>query len=99
VDNLYAQVNNGTGTGHLTADPANPATEPLNTGTDPPRRCPRSLRVYYPEGFFGDNIFTFVPIANASDEPANVYVIAHYETGNRDQVVGHLNLGANAAAA
>jgi subtilisin family serine protease/subtilisin-like proprotein convertase family protein len=97
VDAMYAQVNNGTGTGHLTADPAHPATEALDTGTDPAASVPTlPYKVYYPEGFFGDNIFTFVPIANMSDQPANVYVIAHYETGNRDQIVGHLNLGANA---
>jgi subtilisin-like proprotein convertase family protein len=97
VNNLYAQVNNGTGTGHLTADPANPALEALNTGTDPAASVPTlPYKVYYPEGFFGDHIFTFVPIANMSDQPANVYVIAHYETGNRDQIVGHLSIAANA---
>jgi subtilisin-like proprotein convertase family protein len=97
VNNLFAQVNNGTGTGHLTADPANPAMEALNTGTDPAASVPTlPYKIYYPEGFFGDNIFTFVPISNMSDEAANVYVIAHYETGNRDQVVGQLTIGANA---
>jgi subtilisin family serine protease/subtilisin-like proprotein convertase family protein len=97
VDAMYAQVNNGTGTGHLTADPANPASEALDTGTDPAASVPTlPYKVYYPEGFFGDNIFTFVPIANLSDQTANVYAIAHYETGNRDQIVGHLTIGGNA---
>lgn len=97
VETLEQTLNNGTGTGHLAADPRTPAPEVLNTGTGPAASVPTlPYKVYYPEGFFGDNIFTFVPISNMSDQAASVYVIAHYETGNRDQLVGQLTIGANA---
>ncbi len=97
VQGLADAVNNGTGTGHLAADPANPAPIALDTGTAPAASIPSlPYSVYYPEGFFGDNIYTFVPISNLSDQTASVYVIAHYETGNRDQIIGQLSIGANA---
>jgi len=97
VSDQVDAVNNNTGEGHLAANPAAPADEALNTGTAPAASVPTlPYRVYYPEGFFGDNIFTFLPIANMSDQPARVYVIARYETGNRDQLVGSLTLKANA---
>ncbi|HYE63473.1 MAG TPA: sensory rhodopsin transducer [Phycisphaerales bacterium] len=97
VDAQVDAVNNGTGTGHLTANPATPANEVLNTGTGPAASVPSlPYRQYYPEGFFGDNIYTFVPVANMSDETATVYIIAHYEFGNRDQLVGTLTLNPNA---
>ena len=90
-------MNDGTGTGHLTANPATPAFETLDSGTTIPETVPTlPYRVYYPEGFFGDNIYTFVPISNLSDQTATVYVIARYETGVRDQLVGQLSIGPNA---
>lgn len=97
VESQIDAMNNGTGTGHLTANPATPASETLDSGTTIPETVPTlPYRVYYPEGFFGDNIYTFVPISNLSDQPATVYVIARYETGVRDQLVGQLTIGANA---
>ncbi|MBL9002079.1 MAG: S8 family serine peptidase [Phycisphaerae bacterium] len=96
VADLYTQVNSGTGTGHLTADSANPATETLETGPGPVVTVPTlPYRVYYSEGFYGDNIFTFLPISNPNDQPTRVSVIARYEQGTRDQLVGELNIAAN----
>ncbi len=89
---LYQQVNDGTGAGHLTADPANPVTEILSDGSVAPEL---PYRVFYPEGFFGDNIFTFVPIANPNNQATRVTVIARYEVGERDQIIGELNIAAN----
>ncbi len=97
VDAQIALLDSGDGTGHLTVDPANPASETLDSGTSTPETVPTlPYRLYYPEGFFGDNIYTFVPISNLSDQTATVYVIARYETGVRDQLVGQLTIGPNA---
>ncbi|MBS0195675.1 MAG: S8 family serine peptidase [Planctomycetes bacterium] len=96
VDALYTQINSGTGTGHLTANPAAPATELLSTGTGPAVTVPTlPYREYYSEGFYGDNIFTFLPIGNVNDQPAHVVVIARYEQGTRDQLVGDFTIAAN----
>lgn len=107
VQAMQTAVNNSTGTGHLTASVTgsgastvvtanNPAQETLQTGAGPTVSVPQlPYRVYYPEGFFGDNIYTFVPISNPNNQPARVIVIARYELGDRDQLVQELNIPAN----
>lgn len=81
---LYDAVNAGTGSGHLTADTANPAVETLSDGSSAPTLPYRS---YYPEGFASPFIYTFVPMLNPHDQPTRVFAIARYETGQRDQVL------------
>lgn len=96
VTDQFAQVNTGTGTGHLTADSAAPANETLDTGGGAAVTVPTlPYRVYYSEGFYGDNIFTFLPISNPNDQATRVTVIARYEQGTRDQLVGELSIAAN----
>jgi subtilisin-like proprotein convertase family protein len=92
VDQMYAAVNNGTGTGHLAANPAAPANETLSNGVNIPQL---PFKVVYPEGFFGDRIYTFVPISNPNDQAARVFAVARYEFGDRDQVLAELNVAAN----
>ncbi|MDX9911014.1 MAG: S8 family serine peptidase [Phycisphaerales bacterium] len=87
VQALYDQINNGTGTGHLTANPANPASEALSDGSMVPVL---PYRLYYPEGFASANIYEFLPIVNPNLRDARVVVIAHYAAGDdadRDQVL------------
>jgi subtilisin family serine protease/subtilisin-like proprotein convertase family protein len=96
VQTLAATMNAGTGSGHLTANPASPSTEVLQTGAGPTVTVPTlPYRVYYPEGFYGDNIYTFLPISNPNEHANRVVVIARYEQGVRDQLVGELNIAAN----
>jgi subtilisin-like proprotein convertase family protein len=95
VDTLYQAVQDGTGAGHLTANSAAPLDEALQTGGAPASAPTLPYRQYYPEGFFGDNIYTFIPIANPNDQATRVVVIARYETGARDQIVGELTIAAN----
>lgn len=96
VNTLADTLNAGTGAGHLTINPATPATETLQTGSVIPVTVPTlPFRVYYPEGFYGNNIFTFLPISNPHNQPNRVVVIARYEQGTRDQVVGELTIAAN----
>jgi len=96
VNALNNAVNNGTGAGHLTANSATPATEVLQAAGPIAVTVPTlPYRVYYPEGFYGNNIFTFLPIGNANDQANRVVVIARYEQGTRDQLVGELNIAAN----
>jgi subtilisin family serine protease/subtilisin-like proprotein convertase family protein len=95
VDSLYAQINDGTGTGHLAADPANPADETLDDGSTAPTL---PYRLYYPEGFANNRASTFIPIVNPHDEATRVVVIARYEnpaTGFRDQVLADTTIAAN----
>lgn len=84
VDAQIAQLNDGTGTGHLTADSANPASELLSDGSSVPTL---PYRVYYPEGFANSKTSTAVPILNPNDEPTRVIVIARYANGERDQIL------------
>ena len=96
VQGLAATMNAGTGTGHLTASAATPATEVLQTAGPAPVTAPTlPYRVYYPEGFYGNNIFTFLPISNPNDRSNRVVVIARYEQGVRDQLVGEITLAPN----
>jgi len=90
-------LNSGTGTGHLAANSANPAVEGLQTAAgDPTTTAPiLPYRQFFSEGFIGNQIFTFVPISNPSAQANRVVVIARYETGVRDQVVGDLTIAGN----
>jgi subtilisin family serine protease/subtilisin-like proprotein convertase family protein len=96
VESLASTMNAGTGAGHLTATPASPASETLQTGGPAVVTVPTlPYRVYYPEGFYGNNIYNFLPISNPNDRPTRVVVIARYEAGVRDQLVGDLTLRPN----
>jgi subtilisin family serine protease/subtilisin-like proprotein convertase family protein len=95
VDSLYSAVNNGTGTGHLTASADSPATELLEDGSNVPQL---PYRYYFPEGFATPNTNTFIPILNLSDQNARVVVVARYESGVRDQLLADFN-GAGKIAA
>ncbi|VAX35724.1 hypothetical protein MNBD_PLANCTO03-923 [hydrothermal vent metagenome] len=86
---MYNELNAGTGEGHLTTDPANPATETLSNGETAPTL---SNRYYYPAGFSSPNIFSFVPMINPHDQPTRVVVIARYETGERDDVIADFTI-------
>ena len=99
VDSQYAQVNNGTGAGHLTANSATPANTTLSNGANVPQL---PYRLYFPDGFVGSQIFTFLPIVNASDQNTRVVVVARYEKTSanesvamRDQVVSDFTITAN----
>ncbi len=95
VNSLYASLNAGTGTGHLTADPSSPANETLADGS---QVAQLPYRYYFPEGFATPNTNTFIPILNTNNQTAHVVVIARYETGVRDQVIADFS-GANEIAA
>ncbi|MBX3368367.1 MAG: S8 family serine peptidase [Phycisphaeraceae bacterium] len=92
VDGMLAQLNNGTGTGHLTANSATPQTEILSEGTPVPTL---PYRVYYPEGFANSKTFTAIPIMNPNDEPTRVVIIARYASGERDQVIKDVVIAGN----
>jgi len=98
VQNLFTQLDSGTGTGHLAADPANPATETLQTAADDPDDQAPTLpfRAFFPEGFANSKTSTFVPIANPNDRPTRVVAIARFETGARDRILGDFEIEANA---
>lgn len=90
-------LNNGTGTGHLAANSATPATESLDVADgDAITTAPiLPYRQFFSEGFIGNEIYTFLPIANPNAQATRVVVIARYETGDRDQVVGDLTIAGN----
>lgn len=98
VTDLYDQVNDGTGTGHLAADRGDPAPEDLLTAPGDLVTSAPTLpyRVFYPEGFANENTSTFVPIANPNNQETRVVIIARYETGDRDQVIGDFTIAPNA---
>lgn len=83
------KLNNGTGSGHLAANPAAPAPEVLQvSATDPNSTIPSlPYRQVFPEGFFGPNLSTFLPLVNLTNQRATVSVIARFEWGTRDQVL------------
>ncbi|CAG1009129.1 Thermophilic serine proteinase [Phycisphaerales bacterium] len=93
VDAMYAQVNNGTGLGHLAATPSTPATETLSDGTVVPQL---PYRVYYPEGNANNGTYEFLPLSNPNDQSTRVIVIARYEWGARDQVLADMVVRGNA---
>ncbi|GJQ28665.1 MAG: hypothetical protein HBSAPP03_05490 [Phycisphaerae bacterium] len=92
VNNLYTAVNNGTGTGHLAANPRTPATETLSEGSIVPQL---PYRVFYPEGISNNGTDEFLPIANPNAQAVRVVIIARYEWGERDQVLFDRVVGPN----
>ncbi|MFN9993288.1 MAG: S8 family serine peptidase, partial [Phycisphaerales bacterium] len=89
-----AKLDGGTGTGHLAANPAAPAAEllqvedglksdgvtPNGLVADPITSIPSlPFRQIYPEGFFGDDVYTYLPLVNLSNQTATVSVIARFE--------------------
>lgn len=92
VREMYDLMDSGAGTGHLAPAPAMAATETIDGQAVPTA----PYRLYYPEGFANDFIFTYVPILNPNDEATTVYAIARYETGDRDQVIGQVTIEPNA---
>lgn len=92
VDAMVTALNNGSGTGHLTTDSANPAGETLSTGDIVPIL---PYRVYYPEGFANSKTFTAVPILNPNSQPTRVVVIARYASGDRDEILKDVVIGGN----
>jgi len=89
---MYDQLNAGTGSGHLTTDPAAPASEPLSNGQNAPTL---PYRAYYPEGFANAQTFTFIPVLNPSESSNRIVIIARYETGQRDQIISDFTLPAS----
>ncbi len=89
---LYDQLNNGTGTGHLTVDSAQPASEQLSNGQFVPTL---PYRAYYPEGFANAQTYTFIPVLNPSESSNRIVIIARYETGERDQIISQFTLPAS----
>ncbi|HYF15014.1 MAG TPA: sensory rhodopsin transducer [Phycisphaerales bacterium] len=93
INAMLAQVNGGTGTGHLAAGPSEAATEQLdNSLTQPTQRDVRqyAYRLYYPEGFLGPDIFSFIPMSNPNDQTANFSVILRFENvpaGKKDYLI------------
>lgn len=89
VQDLYDQVNDGTGAGHLSASPTASAVETLLVDAGDPNTTAPTLpyRLYYPEGFANSKTSTFVPILNPNSQAARVVVIVRYETGARDEVI------------
>lgn len=102
VSNMYDQLNNGTGGGHLTTDGAAPADETLlqPDGSTNVSIAQLPYREYYPEGYANSETYTFIPMVNTNDDPSRVVVIARYEynpsdpTAQRDQVIADFTLGA-----
>lgn len=102
VANMYNELNNGTGGGHLTADAANPTNETLlqPDGSTNVSIAQLPYREYYPEGYANSQTYTFIPMVNTNDDPSRVVVIARYEynpsdpTAQRDEVIADFTLGA-----
>jgi subtilisin family serine protease/subtilisin-like proprotein convertase family protein len=87
LDGLVAQVNNNTGSGFLTGSTGIVSKETLSTGQQVSNY---PYRLYYPEGFNGANIFSFIPLTNPNNQPVRVVVIQRFEgvvnAANRDRV-------------
>ncbi len=90
---MYDEVNAGTGEGHLTADSAMPVTETLSNGETAPTLA---YRYYYPAGFSSENIYSFVPMINPNSQATRVVVIAHYEVGERDDLIADFSIAPGA---
>ncbi len=95
TDQLDTLNSNTGGSGHFTFNPTNPTTQTIG-GQEVPTFA---YRVYYPEGFLGPNIFSFLPISNPNDQEAKVVVIQHFE-GVADNVKDRVvpGIDSNAAA-
>lgn len=77
VTGAFQQVETGTGSGHLVADPT--------LGSIPPASLPYAL--FYPEGYANDRASTFLPIINGNPDATRVVVIAHYEGAAPSEVL------------
>ena len=106
VNALNTALNAGTGEGHLTADSANPTEEALITeSTETDQSVPTlPYRQFFPEGFYGSNVYTFIPVTNPNNQATRVVIVARFEAGfrdgngievARDQVLGDFVLPAN----
>jgi subtilisin-like proprotein convertase family protein len=69
VTTAFSQLEAGTGTGHLTANPKDSGITPANL----------PYAIYYPEGYANNRASTFLPIVNSGPESVRVVVIARYE--------------------
>jgi subtilisin family serine protease/subtilisin-like proprotein convertase family protein len=87
LDGLVTSMNQNTGTGFLTGNTGVTSFETLSTGQ---QVANYPYRVYYPEGFNGANIFSFIPMTNPNNQPVRVVVIQRFEgvnnAANRDRV-------------
>ena len=72
--------------GHITTEAANPASEALQTESTETIQSIPSLpyRQFFPEGFFGSNVYTFLPVSNPNNQATRVVVVARFEAGYRD---------------
>jgi subtilisin family serine protease/subtilisin-like proprotein convertase family protein len=98
VQNLYATLNNGNGTNHLSPSPSQVANEVLTqpNGSTIVAIPQLPYRVFYPEGFANQFIYTFVPILNPHDQPTRVVLVARNEFGGvRDKILGDITIPAN----
>lgn len=98
VNNMYATLNNGNGTNHLSPSPSQVANEVLTqpNGSTIVAIPQLPYRVFYPEGFANQFIYTFVPILNPHDQPTRVVLVARNEFGGiRDKVLGDITIPAN----
>lgn len=102
VANMYDQLNDGTGSGHLASDASNPTSETLlqPDGSTNVSIAQLPYREYYPEGYANSETYTFIPMVNTNDDSSRIVVIARYEynpsdpTAQRDQVIADFTLGA-----
>lgn len=87
LDGLVTQMNSNTGGGFLTGNAGITSFETLSTGQ---QVANYPYRLYYPEGFNGANIFSFIPMTNPNNQPVRVVVIQRFEgvnnVANRDRV-------------
>ncbi len=111
VQATRAALNAGTGTGNLTAaistsgsgaivvDSSTPTTEALDTGSGAAATAPTlPYRLYYPEGFSGPGVSTLMRLSNPTAQATRVFAIAHFEFGDRDQVLADITLAPNSRA-
>ncbi|HLP83353.1 MAG TPA: proprotein convertase P-domain-containing protein, partial [Phycisphaerales bacterium] len=87
LDGLVTAMNTNTGSGFLTGNTGIVSKETLSTGE---QVANYPYRLYYPEGFNGANIFSFIPMTNPNNQPVRVVVIQRFEgvvnAANRDRV-------------
>ncbi len=96
--NLVATIGTD-GNGAITVSSAAPASEALDTGSGPAASAPTlPYRLYYPEGFSGPGISTLLRFSNPTAQSTRVFAIAHFELGDRDQVLADMTLAPNSRA-
>lgn len=94
----FTQLTNGTGQNNLAASPSAPALETLSNGATVPTL---PFRAYYPEGFLGAGVNTFIPLINPNDQDARVVVIMRFEgapAAKRDRIAADVTIAANTRA-